>query len=167
MVDRRPRIEQEAFVTDPAPRPQLLPWSGLPATRWVVLKRDREPGEGVGQPGTPPVRIARGCCMRMMYDSYIVKRTQIYLDRTQADELARRSAAHGTTSSHLIRQAIEAYLAGPDDDAAELALQRSAVRDSFGSVSRLPDGATYVERLRDGDRARDQELAERWRSRSR
>ncbi len=100
-----------------------------------------------------------------MYDSYIVKRTQIYLDDDQAQRLARRAAASGVTASHLIREAIESYLAGPDEDPTELARQRRALGDAFGSIPRLPDGSAYVEELRRADAARDQELEEQWRSR--
>ena len=42
-----------------------------------------------------------------VYDSYIVKRTQIYLDDRQDDDLARRAAAEGVTKSALIRRAVD------------------------------------------------------------
>ena len=48
-----------------------------------------------------------------MYDPYIMKRTQIYLDDGQADELARRAKVRGTTTSKMIRDAIDEYLAEP------------------------------------------------------
>jgi Arc/MetJ-type ribon-helix-helix transcriptional regulator len=100
-----------------------------------------------------------------MYDAYIVKRTQIYLDETQAAELAHRSIARGVTASHMIREAVELYLADADDEAAELARQRSALRDAYGAIPRLPEGVTYVDEVRQGDRARDERLEERWHSR--
>jgi len=100
-----------------------------------------------------------------MYDTYIVKRTQIYLTEDQARALARRSDARGVTSSHLIREAIERYLAGPEDEAAQLARQRSALRDAFGSLPRLPQGSAYVDEVRSSDRERGKRLEERWRSR--
>lgn len=99
-----------------------------------------------------------------MYASYIMRRTQIYLDEAQAEELARRSSFRGVTASHMIREAVEAYLRDDDDDATELTRQRAALREAFGSIPRLPDGATYVEEVRLADRARDQQLDERWRS---
>jgi len=100
----------------------------------------------------------------MMYCTYIVKRTQIYLEPEQSRALARRANVRGVTSSHLIREAITAYLADPTDDAGELAAQRSALLGSAGTIPDLPPGIEAVERLRDGDQARDQELEARWRS---
>lgn len=99
-----------------------------------------------------------------MYAVYIVRRTQIYLDPAQSSALARRAAARGVTSSHLIREAVTLYLAGPEDDAAILAAQRAAVLDAAGTVTRLPPGSEHVERLRTADRSRQVALEERWRS---
>lgn len=100
-----------------------------------------------------------------MYAVYIMRRTQIYLDEDQAMELARRARARGVTASHVIREAVERYLSGDEDEAAELARQRTALRDAFGSLPSLPDGRSYVAEVRKGDQARDQRLQERWRSR--
>ena len=100
-----------------------------------------------------------------MYTSYIVKRTQIYLEEDQVRALARRSDARGVTSSHLIREAIDHYLAGPEDEAAELARQRAALRDAFGSMPRLPQGSAYVDEVRRSEQERAKRLEERWRSR--
>ena len=100
-----------------------------------------------------------------MYDSYIVKRTQIYIEEWQASELARRSDAQGVTSSHLIREAIERYLAGPDDEATELVRQRASLREAFGSLPRLPEGSAFVEEIRRGEPAHEERLRRRWRSR--
>ena len=93
-----------------------------------------------------------------MYNMYIVKRTQIYLDEQQAEELGRRAAVRRTTASKMIREAIDQYLSDPDNDAERLARWRTAVDESFGIAPHLPDGAEYVEGLRDADRARQQEL---------
>src|SRR6476661_2085280 len=93
----------------------------------------------------------------VMYDSYIVKRTQIYLDPVQSRELARRADATGVTSSHLIREAVARYLAGPQDAHAELAAQRSALLDAAGTLARLGPGTEVVERLREADRDRDRD----------
>lgn len=100
-----------------------------------------------------------------MYALYTMRRTQIYLVEAQADELARRSRARGITASRTIREAIDAYLADADDDATELARQRAAMREAFGSVPRLTEGAGYVEVLRRADTGRQARLEERWRSR--
>jgi len=99
-----------------------------------------------------------------MYHSYIVKRTQIYLEPEQSRELARRADVRGVTSSHLIREAITRYLADPTDEAGELAAQRSALMDAAGAIPNLASGVETGERLREVDLARDRELEARWRS---
>jgi hypothetical protein len=96
--------------------------------------------------------------------SSIMRRTQTYLDPRQAEELAARSRPV-VTASALIREAIARYLAGPEDDAAELARQRAAIREAAGAIARLPRGAAYVAALRDADVEHDRALEERWRSR--
>lgn len=93
-----------------------------------------------------------------MYPSYIMKRTQIYLDEAQARELARRARARGTTSSKMIREAIGKYLADPDDAALRRQRLRAALEQAFGIAPHLPDGASYVEALRSRDLVRDAEL---------
>ena len=50
-----------------------------------------------------------------MYIYIVMERTQIYLTESQTTELDRRADQQGTTRSHLIREAIEAYL-GPTWD---------------------------------------------------
>lgn len=97
-----------------------------------------------------------------MYVSYIMRRTQIYLDEDQAERLGRRARASGVTRSTMIREAIEAYLSTPDD-ADELGRFRAAL-DAAGSapIAQL-DGETYVEAIRAADLARDAELDERQR----
>ena len=62
-----------------------------------------------------------------MYDAYIVKRTQIYLDDRQDADLARRAAAEGLTKSALIRRAVDEYLDNGGDDELRLARFRAAV----------------------------------------
>lgn len=99
-----------------------------------------------------------------MYHSYIMKRTQIYLEPEQSRELARRADVRGVTSSHLVREAITRYLADPTDDAGELAAQRSALLDAAGAIPSLASGVETVERLREADEARSRELEARWRS---
>ena len=100
-----------------------------------------------------------------MYDSYIVKRTQIYLDDEQDAQLARRAAAEGLTKSALIRRAVDTYLSGDGDD-AELRLARfkAAVDAVAGVAPDLPEGALYVERLRALDVQRQQEIDRRRRA---
>jgi len=46
---------------------------------------------------------------------YIMERTQIYLSAKQTQELDKRAREQGTTRSHLVREAVEKYLA-PDWD---------------------------------------------------
>ena len=93
-----------------------------------------------------------------MYSSYIMRRTQIYLDEDQAEQLARRARARGTTASKMIREAIDEYLAGPGDAADRTARFRAALDRSFGVASYLTDGTSYVEELRRADRAREDDL---------
>lgn len=97
----------------------------------------------------------------MMYTSYIVKRTQIYLDERQAAELGRRAAVRGTTASKMIREAIDQYLAGPDEEADRLARFGAALDATFGAAPYLEAGAAYVDRLRHADLERDAEVGER------
>jgi predicted DNA-binding protein len=100
----------------------------------------------------------------MMYDIYIVKRTQIYLEDTQDDQLARRAAAEGVTKSALIRRAIELYLDGSDDGELRLARFRAAVEAVAGLAPDLPEGSLYVEHLRVLDVRRQEELEQRRRA---
>ena len=95
-----------------------------------------------------------------MYDTYIVKRTQIYLETDQDRRIASRATASGVTKSTLIREAIEAYLAKPDE-VDELEAFRSAIDAAAGAPVKLPDGATYVDTIRAADVARQAELDER------
>ena len=97
-----------------------------------------------------------------MYDSYIMRRTQIYLDPEQAAALAERASRVGTTSSHLIREAVTEYLAEADrDDRVALSRQRAAVDAAFDILPGLPDADTYLSAVRQGEAARDQMLADR------
>jgi Arc/MetJ-type ribon-helix-helix transcriptional regulator len=99
----------------------------------------------------------------MMYSTYIMRRTQIYIEDGQAEALARRARARGETASHVIREAISRYLSEPDDEAERLARFRDAVDDTFGVAPYLPPGEEYVSDLRVADRQRDERLEERWR----
>jgi hypothetical protein len=96
----------------------------------------------------------------MVYDSYIVKRTQIYLDEEQDEELGRRAVAEGLTKSAVIRRAVDVYLNGADDDELRLARFKAAVEAAAGVAPDLPQGSLYVERLRAFD-VRRQEAIER------
>jgi hypothetical protein len=95
-----------------------------------------------------------------VYDSYIVKRTQIYLDEEQDRELDRRAIAEGLTKSAVIRRAVGAYLDGASDDELRLARFKAAVESAAGVAAALPQGSQYVERLRAFD-VRRQEALER------
>jgi predicted DNA-binding protein len=96
-----------------------------------------------------------------MYVSYIMKRTQIYLEADQDRRLATRARADGTTKSTVIREAIESYLSASDGDAERLAAFQSAVDAIERSPVALPDGGSYVEALRAGDQRRHEELEQR------
>ena len=99
-----------------------------------------------------------------MYDSYIVKRTQIYLDADQDERLARRAEAEGTTRSALIRRAIDRYLQGEEDRTLPLARFHRALQEAAGAAPYLSDGGRYVEDLRRADREREEEIEARRRS---
>ena len=96
-----------------------------------------------------------------MYISYIMKRTQIYLQADQDRRLAARARAAGTTKSTVIREAIESYLSTPDEEAARLEAFRAAVAAMATSSVDLPDGRSYVEALRATDREREEDLERR------
>ena len=96
-----------------------------------------------------------------MYISYIMKRTQIYLQADQDRRLAARARAAGTTKSTVIREAIESYLSTPDEEAARLEAFRAAVAAMATSPVDLPDGRLYVEALRATDREREEDLERR------
>jgi predicted transcriptional regulator len=98
----------------------------------------------------------------MMYDTYIMRRTQIYLDDDQNARLDRRAAAANVTKSHLIREAVASYLAASDDD-ADAAAFRAAVDALRARPTSLEDGASYVERIRAADAERQRDLEERGR----
>jgi predicted DNA-binding protein len=94
-----------------------------------------------------------------MYGSYIMKRTQIYLEADQDRRLATRARADGTTKSTVIREAIETYLSASDGDEGRLAAFQAAVDALEDSPVVLPDGRSYVEALRARDERRDEELS--------
>jgi hypothetical protein len=100
-----------------------------------------------------------------MYDSYIVKRTQIYLDETQSDALTKRARAEGLTKSALIRRAVDACLQDDGgDNKLRLARFKAAVEAVAGAAPDLPPGSLYVERLRALDLRRQEELERRRRA---
>lgn len=96
-----------------------------------------------------------------MYSSYIVKRTQIYLDDRQDDQLARRAAAEGLTKSALIRRAVDEYLDADGDEDLRLARFKAAIDAVAGVAPDLPQGSLYVERLRALDVSRQEEIERR------
>lgn len=98
-----------------------------------------------------------------MYDSYIVKRTQIYLEDSQAKALAERARNEGVTASHVIREAIDEYLATPEEEGEQLARFRAALDATFGIAPYLPPGDQYVEEQRSADRRRMDDLERQWR----
>jgi len=97
-----------------------------------------------------------------MYSAYIVRRTQIYLDEAQATAVANRARRRGVTASHVIREAIDDYLAEPEDASErELARFRAALDRSFATASLLPESAAYVAELRAADRERAADIETR------
>jgi predicted transcriptional regulator len=96
-----------------------------------------------------------------MYTSYIVHRTQIYLDDDQERQLVDRARQVGLTKSALIRDAIDAYLSPASGDDGALAGLRAAVRDAAGAAPYLPSGLDYVEEFRAADHERQLAVEQR------
>jgi hypothetical protein len=91
-----------------------------------------------------------------MYNLYIVRRTQIYLDDRQDRRLTERSRELGRSKSSLIRTAVDAYLSPASGDDGALARLRAAVAEAAGTAPELAPGVDYVAELRalEGDRRR-------------
>jgi predicted DNA-binding protein len=96
-----------------------------------------------------------------MYNSYIVRRTQIYLSDEQERALRARATATSRTKSSVIRDAIDAYLASAVTSESELDRFRMALNEAAGIAPHLPSGDDYVRELRSGDRRRERALEER------
>lgn len=95
-----------------------------------------------------------------MYDTYIVRRTQIYLDDAQDRALAARAAASGTTKSAVIRHAVDAYLARPEETDWQ-----TRIGEILDDLKRHPvhfepdlDGAAHVDHYRALEADREKEL---------
>lgn len=88
-----------------------------------------------------------------MYDMYIMKRFQIYLDDGQHAELARRAEREGLTMSGVIRRAVDTELARPDDEERRSAW-RSAVSASAGIAPYLREGRACLEEARAAERTK-------------
>lgn len=83
----------------------------------------------------------------MVYNSYIMRRTQIYLTDEQGRVLEGRSRATGRTISQLIRDAIDAmYARGREMSRADRV--RLARRTAGAWTEFAENGAEYVERIR-------------------
>lgn len=82
-----------------------------------------------------------------MYDTYIMRRTQIYLTDEQGRVLESRSRSTGVTVSELIRDAIDrVYVHRQEMSRAERV--RLARRTAGAWKDFAETGASYVERLR-------------------
>lgn len=91
---------------------------------------------------------------------YIVRRTQIYLDDAQDRALAARAVASGTTKSAVIRHAVEAYLAQPEE--TDWQTRTAEILDDLKRHPVHPepdvDGAAYVDYYRPSHVERAKEL---------
>ena len=88
-----------------------------------------------------------------MYNTYIMRRTQIYLTDAQGKLLESRSKATGRTISELIRDAIDAaYATGRQVSRAERVRIARAAAATWTDLAET--GAQYVERLRGSRRTR-------------
>ncbi|MEJ7714930.1 MAG: CopG family transcriptional regulator [Thermoleophilaceae bacterium] len=79
-----------------------------------------------------------------------MRRTQIYLDEQQTQELDERASTRGATRSELIREAVDSYLGADEDETARLARFHEAVKATAGVAPYLPAGDEYVEEIRSG-----------------
>jgi hypothetical protein len=87
----------------------------------------------------------------LMYNLYIMRRTQIYLNDEQGRLLERRTRATGRSMSQLIRTAIDAAYSGGRQMSRN---ERARVaRRTAGAWSEFQEtGTEYVERIRGGVR---------------
>lgn len=84
----------------------------------------------------------------MMY-TYIMKRTQIYLQTAESDALDREARRTGRTRSQLIRAAVAAVYLG-ERQSSDL---EKVLHETAGTwKGRTRGGQQYVERLRGGGR---------------
>ena len=82
-----------------------------------------------------------------MYNTYIMRRTQIYLTDGQGRLLERRSKASGQSVSALIRSAVDETYARRRAMSQQERLR--VARRTAGSWTRFPEtGAAFVERIR-------------------
>ena len=87
----------------------------------------------------------------MMYTTYIMRRTQIYLSEEQGRLLERRSKATGDSVSQLIRSAIDEAYRRPS--AASRTDRLQIARRTAGSWRDYSEtGSEYTQRLRSGAR---------------
>ena len=70
--------------------------------------------------------------------------------------------ASGRTKADPIREAVDRLLDEPLGEDEELARFRAAAQAAFGIAPYLEDGATYVRKLRDSDRRRQERLERDW-----
>jgi len=89
-----------------------------------------------------------------MYNTYTMRRTQIYLGGEQHAELARRAAAAGSTVSEIIRGAIDDVLSRAEPDEEWQSRWQQAVAATAGIAPYLPDGIAYVDEVRAEERRR-------------
>ena len=97
---------------------------------------------------TPPSRLTLlGRPAEVMYNLYIMRRTQIYLTDVQGRLLERRSKASGQSVSELIRSAVDEMYARRRAISQQERLR--VARRTAGSWTRFPEtGAAFVERIR-------------------
>ena len=94
--------------------------------------------------------------------SYIMRRTQIYLDEEQDRRLAERARATGRTKVRPDPGGGRPPARHAPGEEEELARFRPAVDAAFGIAPYLEDGATYVRKLRDIDRRREERREREW-----
>ncbi len=88
-----------------------------------------------------------------------MRRTQIYLDDRQHGDLAALAKQRGVTSSALIREAIDRYIAGQLSPQEKLAELRALGAKFAARSASADDSAATVDNLRSGDARRLESLA--------
>jgi predicted transcriptional regulator len=96
-----------------------------------------------------------------MYDSYIVRRTQIYLDPEQSERVGELALAEGRTRSDVIREAVDRYLAATDSEQSRLArLKRVIAEIAERGVSLIDEEA--LADFREADRRYEEKIRKAW-----
>jgi predicted transcriptional regulator len=96
-----------------------------------------------------------------MYDSYIVRRTQIYLDPEQSERIGELALAEGRTRSDVIREAVDKYLASADTEQSRLARLKRVIAEIANHPVSLIDEEALAD-FREANRRHEEMIWKRW-----